>query len=87
MDIRKYEETVYAGVLGKIIGVYLGRPVEGWPYQRIIDEFGEISYYKHQECNSKQFSICGKIRKICHHKKYKRTQIGRASKIGRASCR
>lgn len=29
MDIRKYEETVYAGVLGKIIGVYLGRPVEG----------------------------------------------------------
>ena len=51
MDIRKYEETVYAGVLGKIIGVYLGRPVEGWPYQRIIDEFGEISYYKHQECN------------------------------------
>ena len=26
-----YEERVYAGVLGKIIGVYLGRPFEGWP--------------------------------------------------------
>ena len=26
-------EKVYAGVLGKIIGVYLGRPVEGWPYK------------------------------------------------------
>lgn len=51
MDIRKYEETVYAGVLGKIIGVYLGRPVEGWPYQKIIDEFGVISYYKHEDCN------------------------------------
>ena len=25
-----YEERVYAGVLGKIIGVYLGRPFEGW---------------------------------------------------------
>ena len=25
-----YEEKVYAGVLGKIIGVYLGRPFEGW---------------------------------------------------------
>ena len=47
MDIRKYEETVYAGVLEKIIGVYLGRLVEGWPYQRIIDEFGEILYYKY----------------------------------------
>ena len=23
-------EPVYAGVLGKIIGVYLGRPFEGW---------------------------------------------------------
>jgi hypothetical protein len=25
-----YIERVYAGVLGKIIGVYLGRPFEGW---------------------------------------------------------
>ena len=25
-----YEERVYAGILGKIIGVYLGRPFEGW---------------------------------------------------------
>ncbi len=31
----QYAEKVYAGVLGKIIGVYLGRPVEGWPYERI----------------------------------------------------
>jgi hypothetical protein len=25
-----YAERVYAGVLGKLIGVYLGRSVEGW---------------------------------------------------------
>ena len=25
-----YAERVYAGVLGKLIGVYLGRPFEGW---------------------------------------------------------
>ena len=31
-----YEERVYAGVLGKIIGVYLGRPFEGWTYERIM---------------------------------------------------
>ena len=37
-----YEERVYAGVLGKIIGVYLGRPVEGWTYERITEELGEI---------------------------------------------
>ena len=28
--IKKYEEQVYAGVLGKVIGVYMGRPIEGW---------------------------------------------------------
>ncbi|MFC9843757.1 ADP-ribosylglycohydrolase family protein [Streptomyces sp. NPDC060223] len=41
----RYAEQVYAGVLGKIIGVYLGRPVEGWPYQDITDRFGEVGRY------------------------------------------
>ncbi len=40
-----YAERVYAGVLGKIIGVYLGRPFEGWTYERIMEELGEIDYY------------------------------------------
>ncbi|MBW8012860.1 MAG: ADP-ribosylglycohydrolase family protein [Chloroflexi bacterium] len=40
-----YAERVYAGVLGKIIGVYLGRPFEGWSYERILEELGEIDYY------------------------------------------
>jgi ADP-ribosylglycohydrolase len=40
-----YEERVYAGVLGKIIGVYLGRPFEGWSYARIMAQLGEINYY------------------------------------------
>jgi len=43
-----YEERVYAGVLGKIIGVYLGRPFEGWTYERITKELGEIWYYVHE---------------------------------------
>jgi len=40
-----YLERVYAGVLGKIIGVYLGRPFEGWPYDKIKSELGYIWYY------------------------------------------
>src|SRR5215211_5775419 len=40
-----YAERVYAGVLGKIIGVYLGRPFEGWSYERIMSELHEIFYY------------------------------------------
>ncbi len=40
-----YVERVYAGVLGKMIGVYIGRPFEGWTYERIMAELGEISYY------------------------------------------
>ncbi len=42
-----YEERVYAGVLGKLIGVYLGRPFEGWTYERIMADLGEITYYVH----------------------------------------
>jgi len=44
-----YVERVYAGVLGKIIGVYLGRPFEGWAYERIMAELGEIWYYVHEK--------------------------------------
>src|SRR5205823_13704144 len=44
-----YAERVYAGVLGKIIGVYLGRPFEGWSYDKIMAELGEISYYVHEK--------------------------------------
>ena len=42
-----YAERVYAGVLGKIIGVYLGPPIEGWTYERIMEQLGEIKYYVH----------------------------------------
>jgi ADP-ribosylglycohydrolase len=40
-----YVERVYAGVLGKLVGVYLGRPFEGWSYERIMAELGEVWYY------------------------------------------
>jgi ADP-ribosylglycohydrolase len=43
-----YLERVYAGVLGKIIGVYLGRPFEGWSHYRIEEELGEIWDYVHE---------------------------------------
>ena len=42
-----YTERVYAGVLGKLIGVYLGRPIEGWTYDRIMAELGPIEHYVH----------------------------------------
>jgi ADP-ribosylglycohydrolase len=43
-----YEKRVYAGVLGKLIGVYLGRPFEGWSYERIMERLGEVNYYVHE---------------------------------------
>ena len=50
MSIQKdYIERVYAGVLGKLIGVYLGRPFEGWTYERIMKELGPIEYYVHEK--------------------------------------
>ncbi len=42
---EEYIERVYSGILGKIIGVYLGRPCEGWTYEHITEEIGEIDYY------------------------------------------
>ena len=44
-----YIERVYAGVLGKLIGVYLGRPFEGWSYEMIMKHLGEINYYVHEK--------------------------------------
>ena len=46
-----YLERVYAGVLGKLIGVYLGRPFEGWTYEAISQHLGEINYYVHDKLN------------------------------------
>ena len=46
-----YAERVYAGVLGKSIGVYLGRPFEGWPYDKIMKELGPIYYYVKDKLN------------------------------------
>ena len=46
-----YAERVYAGVLGKVIGVYLGRPFEGWTYERIQEHLGDIEYYVHDKLN------------------------------------
>ncbi len=49
MNLEKYYEKIYAGVLGKIIGVYLGRPVEGWSYDAIRNTFGTVDYYVSHE--------------------------------------
>jgi len=43
-----YLTRVYAGVLGKLIGVYLGRPFEQWTHQRIMRDLGPIEYYVHE---------------------------------------
>lgn len=42
-----YLERVYAGVLGKMIGVYLGRPFEQWSHGEIMRRLGEVDDYVH----------------------------------------
>lgn len=46
-----YLHRVYAGVLGKLIGVYLGRPFENWTYAQIQSKLGDVNYYVHQHFN------------------------------------
>ena len=43
---QDYVERVYAGWLGKIIGVRHGSNIEGWTYERIKEEYGEIDGYQ-----------------------------------------
>lgn len=45
MDPTRYEELVYAGVLGKVIGVYMGRPFEGWTKERMVEHWGYVDRY------------------------------------------
>ena len=40
-----YEHRVYAGWLGKCIGVRFGAPLENWTYQDIRDHLGELDGY------------------------------------------
>ena len=48
-NVKEYTEKVYAGVSGKIIGVFYGRPIEGWPYEKIEKKFGIVDHYVNQE--------------------------------------
>lgn len=50
MELNKeYQDKVYAGVLGKIIGVYLGRPFEQWTHELIMERLGPINYYVNEK--------------------------------------
>lgn len=44
-EIVNYEEQVYAGVLGKVIGVYMGRPFEGWHKDALVAHWGLVDRY------------------------------------------
>lgn len=52
MNQQEYQNKVYAGVLGKLIGVFFGRPIEGWPYEKIRDRFDVVDYYVYKEAGT-----------------------------------
>ncbi len=50
MDLlQDYPSRLYAGLLGKVIGVYMGRPFEGWSKARIEEKWGAVSRYVHED--------------------------------------
>jgi ADP-ribosylglycohydrolase len=49
MQIDSYFRQVYAAVLGKVIGVYMGRPFEGWTRDAIEARWGEVTRYLHAD--------------------------------------
>ena len=42
---REYLEKTYSSWLGKIIGIRLGAPIEGWSYSQILEKYPEITDY------------------------------------------
>ena len=45
MTYREYAEKTYAAWLGKLIGIRLGAPVEGWSAEEIKRLYGSIRGY------------------------------------------
>ena len=49
---KEFYERIYAGVLGKLIGVYLGRPVENIiNYKKLIDTVGIVDHFVNDSMN------------------------------------
>ncbi|MEA4862900.1 MAG: ADP-ribosylglycohydrolase family protein [Victivallaceae bacterium] len=48
---ENYEKQVYTAALGKVIGVYLGRPFEGWSRKKVEEKWGNVTRYVHEDCN------------------------------------
>lgn len=46
---KDYEQRVYAGWLGKCIGVRFGAPLENWTYEEIRDNVGELDGYLRED--------------------------------------
>lgn len=44
-SFESYLKDVYAGVVGKVAGVYMGRPIEGWSSERIKSLYGSVDRY------------------------------------------
>jgi len=44
---KAFREKIYAGWLGKVIGVRHGANTEGWSYDDLLHTFGEITNYPH----------------------------------------
>jgi ADP-ribosylglycohydrolase len=44
-----YEARVYAGWLGKCVGVRFGAPLENWTYDEILDNLGELDWYVRED--------------------------------------
>lgn len=42
---ERYLHKLYSGWLGKLIGIRLGAPVEGWSYEKIKNVYGELTHY------------------------------------------
>ena len=57
---EEYIEKIYAGWLGKIIGIRMGAPVEGFSYEQIKNIYGELDGYP-IDYRGKEFAADGKI--------------------------
>ena len=47
--LHDYEKQVYSAVLGKTIGVYMGRPFEGWWKDAIESKWGSVDRYVNED--------------------------------------
>ena len=45
ITFKEYYKKVYGSWIGRVVGDFVGEPIEFIPYEKIVEKYGDIEYY------------------------------------------